>query len=294
MIKIVSAYSHASGSSSALVNLCSQFNSRGYPCVFYGPDYWHRDKCESGALTEFVPEAGDIIILNDIPLLSVDELSDVNALAGLGRKNSLSRTLRGLASRFLPGGMHYDYKLFLTCLGDEGLPRASVNLALFQKIHFAGDSLKSHCPAKYPAFVAPSFVSSLGTVEHKPHKVAGIVGSIKRQNDIEEAIRSALSDGMETVCLYGYMKDPVYYHNKIIPLTLKFRGRIKYAGFIDNKQRMYDAVSDIYSSVSKPWSMVGRECALTNTACHVPGIEGAGNRLTNDQIFEIWKNELAL
>jgi hypothetical protein len=124
--------------------------------------------------------------------------------------------------------------------------------------------------------------------------VAGIIGSIKRQSNIEQCIEQAIHDGMKTVIIFGYMADPIYYYEKIMPLTLKYAGQVKYAGFVDDKQKMYDAVSDVYSSANKPWSLISQECAMTDTKYHVPGTNAADQWLTKDQIFEIWKKELAL
>ena len=294
MIKIISGYSHPAWSTLALVNLCNQFNSRGYDCIFYGPDNWHIDKCESGKLVDFIPESGDIIILNDIPLLSIGDMSNINTLVEESKGSRLLKIFRKITLKFLPVRKPHDYKLFLTCLSDDGLPCSSVRLSLFQKIHFASSALKSYPRTVYPKFVSPSFSNDIKMSEHKPGKTAGVIGSIKRQNNIREAVEKALLDGMETVIIFGYMKDPIYFYEKIAPLTTKYRGRIKYAGFVDDKQKMYGAVSDVYSSVSKPWSMVGQECAMTNTRYHAPESMGADERMANDQIFEIWKSELAL
>jgi hypothetical protein len=245
-------------------------------------------------LVDFVPEAGDSIIVNDIPLLSISDLSNLNALLEKSDSKRLLKTLREITFKLLPSGKSRDYRLFLTLLNDDALPWSSVRLALFQKIHFASNALKKYACTSYPKFISPSFCNDLKKIEHKPTKIAGIIGSIKKHNNIVEAIEQALCDGMETVIIFGYMKDPVYYYDKIVPLTLSHPGKIKYAGFIDYRQKMYDAVSDVYFYANKPWSMVSQECAMTHTRFHTPGSLNADCRMTNDQIFEIWKNELSL
>lgn len=294
VIKIISGYSHAAGSTLALVNLCNQFNSRGHACTFYGPDHWHLDKCRSGKLAEFMPEAGDLIIANDIPLLSIDELSNIDALVEESGRGRLLKALREIALKILPANKPRDYQLFLSCLRDDGLPQSALRFSFFQKVHFASRALKSYTPTAYPKFIAPSFCNGLNKTEQKPERIAGIIGSIKRQNNIVEAIEKALLDGMETMILFGYMKDPAYYYDKIVPLTIQHPGKIKYAGFMDDRQQMYDAVSDVYSSANKPWSVVSHECAMTNTRFHVSEPMSADDRMTDEQIFEIWKKELAL
>ena len=294
MIKIVSRYSHAAGSTLALVNLCNQLNARGHACIFYGPDSWHVDKCVSGKLADFSPESGDNIIVNDIPLLSTGDMFKINTLIEESRTNSLPRSLGKFVKKLLLSNAPPDYKLFLTCLSNDALPLSSVRISLFHKIHFTSNALESYSHAAHPSFIAPSFCGDLKKSEYKSEKTGGIIGSIKKQNNIVEAIERALLDGMETVIIFGYMKDPVYYYDKIVPLTIRHTGRIKYAGFMDDRQKMYDSVTDVYSSVSKPWSVVGRECAMTNTRFHAPEPLNDDCRMTSDQIFEIWENELAL
>jgi len=250
--------------------------------------------CNSAKLTEFSPAANDTIIVNDIPLTSIGDLSDINTLVeGIGENNLLS-TFGGFVKKFLPTKAPSDYKLFLTYLSNDALPLSSVRLPLFHKVHFASNVLKNDSRVSHPSFIAPSFCKDLLMSGQKPEKTGGIIGSIKRQNNIEEAVEQALLDGMETVIIFGYMKDPVYYYSKIVPLINKHPGQIKYAGFMDDRQKMYDAVSDVYSSVSKPWSAVRHECTMTYTRFHAPESPNEGDRMANDQIFGIWKDELAL
>ena len=146
----------------------------------------------------------------------------------------------------------------------------------------------------YPTFVAPNFVNELNMIESRSANIAGVIGDIEKENKIEVAIEQALQDGMSTVIIYGAMKDPEYYYDKIVPLTKKYSGKIKYAGFIDDRQQMYATVSQVYSAVKKPLGSVGSECAMTNTRFHTPESPSDDCGMTNDQIFEIWKHELAI
>lgn len=294
MIKIISGYSHAAGSTLALINLCNEFNSRGHVCTFYGPDNWHVDKCRSGSLDDFRVEAGDIVIANDIPLFSIGDLSNLKVIIGERGKRQVFKTLRNSLLCLLPSKKSDNFRLLLTCLSGESMSRTGVRPSLFQKFHFSSTALPGYSRIRSPKFVSPGFCSDLKRSENKPEKTAGIIGSIKRQNNIAIAIEQALSDGMETVTIFGYMKDPIYFYEEIVPLTIRHRGRIKYAGFMDDKQKMYDAISDVYSSVHKPWSLVSQECAMTDTGYHAPESASTDVRMTNEQIFQVWKNELAL
>jgi hypothetical protein len=122
--------------------------------------------------------------------------------------------------------------------------------------------------------------------------VAGVIGSIRPENRTDRSIEKALQEGMETVVLYGYLFDPVYYYSRIEPLTRKYPGRIRFAGFIDNRQKLYDSVSDVYCHPRKSWSLVEKECRLTGTRYHGPSLPDAGDTMTKDQIAAVWKREL--
>lgn len=146
----------------------------------------------------------------------------------------------------------------------------------------------------YPAFVAPNFSNDLSMIESRSAKTAGVIGDIEKKNKIDVTIEQALMDGMETVIMFGAMKEPEYYYGKIVPLTKRYLGKIKYAGFIDDRQKMYGTVSHVYSAINKPCGLISHECAMTNTMFHAPESSTDKCRMTNDQIFEIWKHELAI
>lgn len=294
MIKIVSAISAPVGSTIALVNLCNQFNSRGYNCIFYGPDNWHIAKCKSAKIYDFYPEYGDIIIINNIKLSSASELYHLKAKFA---PNKNANWLHLLKNKFLLNfestGKPDGIKLIFTCPSDESFQIRRMKYRLFDKIHYCSDTQKGYQSVEYPNFVCPSFSSDLTESVQKPDKVAGVIGSIKKENKIELSIERALQDGMKTVIIYGYLIDPVYYYSTIEPLTKQYPGRIEFAGFVDDKQKLYDSVSDVYCAVSKPWSLVKRECDLTNTRFHKPDSK-EDETMTNDQIFGVWKKELVL
>jgi hypothetical protein len=297
MIKIISGHSYPSASTLALVNLCIQFNSRGYACILYGPDGWHADKCRSAKLSEFSPESGDIVIVNNVAGWPIGNLLNISPLVKKNRRKQFLRTMGVALIKFLPSLKSSNYKLILTCHEGNALPSLLTRISRFNKIHFTGRSgnMIDRCfRMVYPVFIAPNFSSELNKLESRSTKIAGVIGDIVKENKIEFAIEQALLDGMETVIMFGAMKDPEYYYDKITPLTKKYSGKIKYAGFIDDRQKMYGTVSHAYSAVKKPWDLVGHECAMTNTQFHAPGLPNDDCRMTNDQIFEIWKHELAI
>ncbi len=292
MIKIVSGFSIPVGSIVALVNLCNQFNEQGYDCIFYGPDHWHLDKCRAAGLADFHPEEGDIIIVHRIRLFSTAQLDNLTDVVEQSRKGTGAGALKNLVFPRLQGPWtRRSLKLVLTCQEKESFLGA-LNHALFDVIHYVHDSQLRYHGVPRGHFVCPNFSSELIPSGKKPERIAGIIGSIRKENKTDRLVEQAMEEGMETVVLYGYLIDPLYYYRAIEPLTEKYPGRIRFAGFVDNPQKVYDSLSDVYSSGRKAWSPVRRECRITGTRFHGPA--GAETTLTDDEIFAAWKKALEL
>ena len=293
MIKIVSSSSVPAGSTVALVSLCNRLNASGYECRLFGPDHWHLDKCKSGKLAAFRPEKGDVVVVHDIGLHSVSDLNDLKATIKACRSNRWRDVLRRTARAcFASAEKPDDFTLVLTCQGD-GRSARQTNLSLFHKIHCLSDAQQIPRKAKLPVFVCPNLVNDLKKSENKPAKVAGVVGTIRRENRLEQSIRRAFEDGMETVILYGYLADPIYYYNDVRPVAEQYPGKVKFAGFIDDKQKLYDSVSDVYGSAIKPWSAVKLESGLTGTRFHGPDSSGEAS-MSNDRILDVWIKAVGL
>jgi len=295
MIKIVSGFSYPAGSTLALVNLCNQLNDRGHGCVFFGPDRWHLDKCKSAGTADFKPEKGDVIIVHNIQLFSSADLYRIHDQIEKLRKKTGRISLKEMILKRIPGSRkHAGIKLILSCQGNALFPIRRLNHALFDKIHYVHESQIHYHKVKHDHFICPNFDNPLIASRQKPDKVAGVIGSIRKENRTDLSVEKALQDGMNTVILYGYLFDPVYYYDAIEPLTRKYPGRIKFAGFVDNRQKVYDSISDVYNTVSKFWSPVKRECNLTHTRFHGPDAYREEESMTNDQIFAVWKKELGI
>lgn len=293
MIKIVSGHSYADGSSVAFVNLCNQLNSRGHTCIFYA-DNWRSDKCSSGTLLDFKPEEGDVIILHGIKLLSIMDLHTLKSILSAAPKNHIWQNLWcAISEPLFPSSTSGKFKLVLSYRESDSSHKIPLRYSLFDKIHFLSSTQTHFHKTKRPKFVCPDFLSDLRPSRNKPGRTAGIIGSISEANATKEALEKALEDGMQAVILYGHLADPIYYYQQIVPLTKSHPGKIKFAGFIDDQQKMYDSVSDVYASASKPWSIIQRECAITNTRYHDSEAPMDEN-MTNDQIYQIWEKELEL
>lgn len=295
MIKIVTGSSVPIGSTIALVNLCNQFNSRSYNCILYGPDNWHMDKCASAKLYDFHPSHGDIIILNNIKLFSPSDLFNMHDKYRMVNDVNWFTSIRDLTLKLFYRTRPSDnMRLIFSCQGHDDFHVKTLNYALFDKLHYLSVSQWNYHKINRPHFIAPNCIEELSISEQKPDKVAGIIGSIRRENDTASSVEQAVQGGMNTIIIYGYLLDPQYYYREIEPLTKKYPGKIKFAGFVDDKQKMYDSISDVYCSIGKPWSMVRKECISTNTRYHGPDSSNREETIKNDQILKIWINELGL
>lgn len=299
MIKIISGLSVPVGSTVALVNLCNQFNDRGRSCILYGPDKWPLDKCRAATIADFHPEKGDVIIVHNIKLFSSAELYNLPEKIEQLRNQTRLNSLKDMILRSMPGSRKQaDIKLILSCQGNDLFPIRQLRYALFDKLHCVDASQVRYHKITRNHFICPNFTDHLIASELKPRKVAGVIGSIRKENKIDLSIVNALEDGMDTVIVYGYLLDPVYYYRKIEPLTKTYPGKIRFAGFIDNKQKLYDSLSDVYCAADKAGNMIKRECRLTNTRFHGPdGSQDSSHEkesMTDDQIFRVWENELGL
>jgi hypothetical protein len=293
MIKIVSSSSVPVGATVALAGLCNRLNAGGHECALFGPDHWHLDKCKSGTLAEFRPEKGDVVIVHDIGLHAASDLQDVAATIERNQSRRWQDVLRRTARRFWAGaGKPDDFMLVLTCQGDGGSARQT-NLNLFHKVHCLSDAQQIPRKAKLPVFTCPNPVDNLQKSGSKPAKVAGIVGAIRRENRLELSIQQAFDDGMGTAIIYGHLADPIYYYNDVRPVAERHPGKVKFAGFVDDKQKLYDSVSDVYCAASKPWSTVKFESDLAGVRFHGP-VSAGEKPVGDDRIVDAWAGALGL
>ena len=295
MIKIISGFSIPVGPSIGFVNLCNQLNRRGIDCTFYGPDRWHLNKCKAADISSFHPEPGDIIIVHHVRLLSLADLFKVQDTIQQSRKKTSRNLFADILGRYIPRAAKPNgLKLILSCQDNALFPIRNLNRALFDGIHCSHASQVRYHKITRNHFVIPSFVNPLLPTAHKPEGVAGVLGSIRRENKTHVSIERALRDGCEKVILFGYLKDPLYYYAKIRPLTKTYGGRIQFAGFIDDRQEVYDSISDVYCAEYRPWSPIRQECEMTRTRFHGSHRDEEDEPMSHVRIFEMWKKELGL
>ena len=260
MIKIISGWSAEGGSSTAFINLCNAFNERGIECKFHGPHEWARGKCSFGNFSE----------------LSISE--DDN-----------------LIFHFLQIPDHIKAKKIVLSVHEQNMFNLAItNLSKVDTIHMVAEhQAEYHKVQKYnkPYFILSNVMDKLLPNPKTKEKAVGIIGSIDENKQVHISIQKAISDGFKDITLFGKITDNKYYEIAVKPLIQKYK--IKGPKFSENKQEMYDSITDVYfSSRLECLPFVIGECKLTGTNLHA--IEGKnylnGVYETNtDKIINKWK-----
>jgi len=263
MIKIITGFSNAGGSTVAFVNLTNALNKAGVDCILYGPHQWHLDKCRADTMANVRLEEDDSLIIHFFQTNWVQK-----------------PPIKG--------------KFIYSCHEKDVAPISSINYKIYDSIHFVSRPQMEWHNVDHPSFILPNVVDNLSKSTYKGEKVGAVVGSIDRNKQTDVSIQRALDDGMKKVLLFGNISDRDYY-NEIMEKPEFLDKRIIYMGHCDNKQEIYDSVSDVYlSSLSETWSFIPKECELTGVNFH--GTEAIKNNfeqnMTNDEIVEVWKKEL--
>jgi hypothetical protein len=261
MIKIVSGYSEKGGSTSAFIDLTNEFNNRGIDTTFYGPHQWHLDKCKSGLLNDgFVVNPDDILICHFLQLPS-----------------------RPVAK-----------KVILHCHEKWWFKVGEVK-QYWDSVVFLHDAHREyHSSYTGPFTIIPNLKPDLKPID-KPELelVAGIIGAIEDRKQTHLSIQRALADGCKKIKIFGHINDQAYYEKFVQPLL---NDSIEIVGFSTNKQEMYNSIGRVYhSSKGEVACLVKDECWLTNTSFF--GNEETNNivsPLSNDEVFELWKQTLEL
>ena len=254
MIKILSGWSNPGGSTTAFINLCNLFNENGYECTFYGPHQWHLDKCKSDVLQNVKLTHNDIIIYHFLDAFK----------------------------------QRPPVKQFILSLHEKELYKLSTKpFTIFDKIHFLNKEQKEwHSVTKgiKSWFISPNAHDDLKPFEGNKERVAAIIGNVDKNKQVHTSVKRALEDGHKDIRIYGNNHDPAYWNEYIQPLIST--GLVKHLGYVNDKQSLYNNITDVYhSSLSENASLVRDECILTNVNFH-------GNENIVEQ--EIWTNKKVL
>jgi hypothetical protein len=264
-IKILSGWSDCGGSTTAFINLCNLLNDNGIDTTFYGPHLYHLNKCKSNDIRKVVLNEDDIIIYHFLNVFKTRP----------------------------------PVKKFVLSLHEKHMyPLKEKPISIFDKIHFLNEKQIEWHGIDIPKdkyFICPNVLNELKVSDMNKKKCAGIIGNIDRNKQVHISIKRALEDGHDDIRIFGNNHDSDYFVAEILPLSEKYPNIIKFMGYEDDRQKMYDQLTDVYhSSLSENASYVVDECKLAGITLH-------GNSQTLDQpileksqVFQIWKKELEL
>lgn len=261
MIKIVSGISLPGGLTQALINLCNLFNLHGYQCIYYAPHKWHLARCQSGTLDQATYEKDDIILANQ---LQIDARPNVR-------------------------------QFVLTCHSTVGYPIKTMNYHCFDLLHFVSEKQKEWHGVDHPSVVIPNLLNPMRPSARMPdgHQIAAVIGSVSPHKQTHISIQRALDNGCDLVLLFGTLLEnhKAYFMDKIQPLIHSSTGKVRFMGFEDDRQKIYDSVDVVYhSSKSETFNYVIAECQQTGT--RYDGLDSAETNaelLSDDEILEKWK-----
>ena len=260
-VKIISGWSNPGGSTVAFINLCNLLNDNGIECSFYGPHDYHLNKCKSDKIQNFKLK------------------EDINLIIHFFNPNWETRPpIKG--------------KLIYSCHEKDVFPVKSFNYKIYDSIHYVSKPQMEWHNIDHPSFIIPNLLDELKPTKCK-ERIAGIIGSIDRNKQTHISIERAIQDGIKKIILFGNITDINYYREEVEPLMNKYF--IGNPIFIEDKQSMYDMISDVYhSSISECLSYVKRECMSIGINFH--GNESTNNEgytnISNQEILEKWKKEL--
>jgi hypothetical protein len=263
MIHIKSSWSKPGGSTTAFINLTNALNQFGYKTIFYGPHFWHLNKCKS---VQFSNGHKLPLQYEDIVIVHFMDFKQRAPIKGF----------------------------FLSCHEQDTFPLKQYHYNIYDKIHFVSENQKNFHNVNHPSFVIPNILDDLKSSNKKPkEKIGGIIGSIDNNKQVHISIKKAIEDGCKKVFLYHCNIDYDYWKKVVEPLVDGEIVQLK--GFEGNKQKMYDSITDVYQdSLKETWGYVKGECHLTGTIYH-------GNRSTDgywemskEEIVQCWVKELGL
>ena len=266
MIKIITGWSDQGGSTTAHVNLCNLFNENGIDCTLYGGQTWHLDKCRSGTLEEIGEiEEGDIVI-----------------------------------SHFCHAAKHPNMKKHILSMHEKDLfPVNKLDLSQYDCVQFLNDQQRDwhlkDMTDEVDHVIIPNVYDTLHKSKktHTTREVAGVIGSIDKNKNTHISIEKALADGFKKVLLLGKLTDFDYFKKSVEPLLNE---NVVLAGYIEDKQKMYDMVGTVYlSSDSECAPLVKGECKLTGTKFRGnENTRGAADPAPKEAILAMWKKCLEL
>ena len=257
MIHILSDFSYKGGSTISHINLTNAFNEAGYRCCFYGAHNYPEFKCKFKMSNHLKLNKDDNLIVH---LKDFDKRPDVK-------------------------------KFILTVHEQDFRPVSSMNYKIFDKIRYVSEHQRLFHNVDHPYFILGNIIDNI-----KPGNVrgvAGIIGTVNENKRTDVSIKRALADGFKRILIFG-LATSHYWDTNVKPLV---DGKIvKYKGYCEDRQKMYNMISDVYiSSDNESCPRVLGESRKAGKIIH--GIEGKNYLNINYEfdknvIINTWLKEL--
>jgi len=273
-VNIVSGYSNQGGSTESFIHLTNALNDRGHDVTFYGPNAWHMGRCKSALLSASTIDyqldklnTGDCTILHNLPMANfVSKLPNV-----------IVSVHEWPTERHL---QYKDYKHHFVSKHQE---------AEFDHVCFQNKVTKPH------TFISPPIMShvTLSEAVKRKDRVAGVVGLVYPHKQTCDAIMAALMGKHHKVLVYGKVTDEKYFKEGVKPLL---GGAVEYMGHINDKQKIYDSITDLYLySRSETYSLVAHEAHQAGVRVHLPSWLSyitPEEIIPNNDIIQQWEDEI--
>jgi glycosyltransferase involved in cell wall biosynthesis len=259
MVKIISGYSAEGGSTTILINLTNMFNERGVETIFYGPHDFHLNKCKSDKLNNIKVEKDDILL-----------------------------------THFLKLEKRPDVKSVVLCCHEKWWFEVADIPKYWDTLVFSHEEHRKYHSRYNGSYTTIPNPKELLVPKEKPelNLVAGVIGTVEERKQTHKSIERALADGCTKIYIYGKIIMDGYYNKNI--KKYENNPHIEFVGYTNSKQEMYDSVGRVYhSSIGEVACLVKDECHYTNTMFY--GCDQTTHEvseLTNDQIFNLWKEVL--
>jgi len=263
MVKIVSGISMSGGSTIILINLTNLFNSKGIDTTFYGPHDFHLNECKSKKLSDLTFEnRKDILLAHHIKM---------------EKRPPIKRVV--LSSHEKWWFEVADIPVFW-------------DTVVFN--HEEHRNYHNRYNGPYVLIPNPKDTNQTLYAIDKPELdlVAGVIGTIETRKRTHLSIQRALDDGCEKVYVFGNIGELPYY-NKYCK-KYDYHPNVEFMGYGKNKQEMFNMIGRVYHmSEGEVSCLVKDECEYTNTKFFGnEQTQHETSKLSNDEIFELWKDVL--
>ena len=262
-VSIVTGYSNPGGSTIAFIRLTNLLNDKGYDDTLYGPHEWHLGKCKGSLFKDFKTDSEIILISHFIKV---------------GREMPCKKHILACHETTV-----FDL--------NRGIDK-EVDLANYDNIVFVSNSQKEWQGSPKGSIVISNIVTDIKPIKMKMNPpVAGVIGSIDPHKQPHVSIDRAKKAGFEHIDIFGDTTDLSYFRQMIQP---RLSRNIRYVGFCENKQAMYEGLTAVFhSSQKETFNFIQFECKKAGVEYYpLDCTKNDAELWSDDKILEAWSKIL--